>query len=72
MYKSDITALIVAKRDGYLGAYDMCANFDDVQLELRKAEHKALRTLHGAGLGIKLSEIGADARAFLGLPRKTC
>jgi RNA-directed DNA polymerase len=62
---------ISSKRDGYLGAYDMCANIENVQLELRKAEHKALRTVYGAGLGIKLSEIGADARAFLGLPRKT-
>jgi hypothetical protein len=61
---------IAAKRDGYLGAYDMCANFENVQLELRKAEHKALRTVYGVGLGIRLSDIGADARAFLGLPRK--
>ena len=61
---------IAAKRDGYLGAYDMCANIEDLQLELRKTEHKALRAIYGAGLGIKLSEIGADARAFLGLSRK--
>ena len=61
---------IAAKRDGYLGAYDLCANIDEVELELKKAEHKALRTVYGAGLGIRLTEIGADARAFLGLPRK--
>ena len=61
---------IASKRDGYLGAYEMCANIEDVQLELRKAEYKALRAVYGAGLGIKLSEIGSDARAFLGLPRK--
>jgi retron-type reverse transcriptase len=61
---------IAAKRDGYLGAYDLCANIEEVELELKKAEHKALRTVYGAGLGIRLTEIGADARAFLGLPRK--
>jgi RNA-directed DNA polymerase len=61
---------IAAKRDGYLGAYEVCANISDVHLELKKAEYRALRAIYGAGLGIKLSEIGADARAFLGLPRK--
>ncbi|MFB9290010.1 reverse transcriptase domain-containing protein [Pseudoduganella plicata] len=61
---------IAAKRDGYLGAYDLCANIEEVELELKKAEHKALRAVYGAGLGIRLAVIGADARAFLGLPRK--
>ena len=30
---------IASKRDGYLGAYEMCANIDDVRLELLQAEH---------------------------------
>lgn len=61
---------IASKRDGYLSAYDLCTNINEVELELEKASQKALRAVYGAGLGIKLSEIGVDARAFLGLTRR--
>lgn len=58
---------ISAKRNGYLAAYADCVNIEEVVTELNKAERHALRNVYGAGLGINLSSIGADARTFLGL-----
>ncbi|MFZ6647286.1 reverse transcriptase domain-containing protein [Undibacterium sp. TJN25] len=58
---------VSAKRNGYLAAYAVCSNIDNVVKELDIAERRALKNLYGQGLGINLKSIGADARTFLGL-----
>lgn len=58
---------ISSKRNGYLGAYDVCTNIEDVSAQLLSLEQKALRNIYQVALGIDLTAIGPDARRFLEL-----
>jgi retron-type reverse transcriptase len=58
---------ISSKRNGYLAAYDVCTNIEDVSAQLLSLEQKALRNIYQVALGIDLTAIGPDARRFLEL-----
>jgi len=60
-------AAVAAKKNGYLAAYDACSNIEKVAQDLTAIENKALRNLYQKDLGIDISSISAEARAFLGI-----
>ncbi len=55
------------RRNGYLAAYDMCHNVEDLGRELDKLEQRVLRRIYSEGLGIELAKLSPVARNFLGL-----
>lgn len=55
------------RRNGYLAAYDMCHNVEDLGRELSQLEQRVLRRIYGEGLGIDLAKLSLVARNFLGL-----
>jgi RNA-directed DNA polymerase len=58
---------IAAKRNGYLAAYGVCSNIENLNARLAKAEQRALRNVYRDGLGIDLSKVSSHARTFLGI-----
>ncbi len=55
------------RRNGYLAAYDVCHNVEDLGRELDKLEQRVLRRIYSEGLGIELAKLSPVARNFLGL-----
>jgi retron-type reverse transcriptase len=62
-----VNQVLASKRDGFLGAYVDCDNYQEVEHALRQAEVRALKILFGQGLGINIMKIGAVGRTFLGI-----
>ncbi len=58
---------LMLRRNGYLAAYDMCHNVEDLGRELDKLEQRVLRRIYSEGLGIELAKLPPVARNFLGL-----
>lgn len=59
--------VLMLRRNGYLAAYDMCHNVEDLGRELGKLEQRLLRRIYSEGLGIDLAKLSPVARNFLGL-----
>ena len=60
-------AVLVAKRNGYLAAYENCANISDVEAQLKGLERKCLVKIYQNELKMDLPKLGAEAHTFLGL-----
>lgn len=58
---------LAAKSNGFLAAYDLCENVEEVKSSLEDIEQKTLLTLYKNGLGIDTKTLSAEARTFLGL-----
>lgn len=59
--------VLAAKSNGFLAAYDLCENVDEVKNSLDDIEQKTLLALYKNGLGIDTQKLSAEARTFLGL-----
>lgn len=57
---------LLSKQEGYLGAYEGCANYSDLKALLLRLEDEILRRVYKNGLGIDLARLTAAARVFLG------
>jgi len=53
--------------NGFLAAYDLCENVDEMKGSLEDVEQKTLLALYKNGLGINTKTLSAEARTFLGL-----
>ncbi|WP_158035417.1 reverse transcriptase domain-containing protein [Herbaspirillum camelliae] len=59
--------VLAAKSNGFLAAYDLCENVDEVKNNLEDIEQKTLLALYKNDLGIDTKKLSAEARTFLGL-----
>ncbi len=59
--------VLAARKNGYLAAYDMCQNVDDLERGLADLEQRILRKIYQEGLHINLATLSGEARSFLGL-----
>ncbi|MRT30444.1 reverse transcriptase domain-containing protein [Herbaspirillum sp. CAH-3] len=60
-------SLLVAKSNGFLAAYDLCENINEVRNNLEDIEQKTLRALYTNDLGIDIQKLSRGAKTFLGL-----
>ncbi|AVR11537.1 reverse transcriptase domain-containing protein [Burkholderia thailandensis] len=59
--------VLMLRRNGYLAAYDMCHNVENLSRELGKLEQRVLRRIYSEGLGINIDKLSPAARNFLSL-----
>ncbi|KVN53442.1 hypothetical protein WT14_31755 [Burkholderia stagnalis] len=58
---------LASRTHGYLAAYDMCHNIDDLERALEELQQKVLRKIYVDELKINLAGLNREARTFLGL-----
>jgi len=59
--------VLAAKGNGFLAAYDVCENLNEVQQNLKDIEQKTLLSIYKNDLGIETKKLSKEARTFLGL-----
>jgi len=59
--------VLAVRKNGYLAAYDMCQNVDELERGLADLEQRILKKIYQEGLHINLATLSGEARAFLGL-----
>ena len=64
---SQLISLLAAKKAGYINAYDMCENLDQLEQSLDAVEQRVLKKIYTEQLGIDLSKLPPVAHRFLGL-----
>jgi RNA-directed DNA polymerase len=60
-------SVLVAKRNGYLAAYENCANIASLEADLNDLERKCLLKIYHDELRMDLPKLSAAAHTFLGL-----
>jgi len=60
-------SVLRSKRNGYLAAYENCANIAEIEAQLNDLERKCLVKIYKDELKMDLPKLGAEAHTFLGL-----
>ena len=64
---SNLSRTLTAKINGYLSAYELCSNVDELERNLMDLEQRVLRKIYSVDLGIDITKLTLQKRLFLAL-----